>query len=291
MRFVKPKTNEIFTITSAPAWPSLEFETDATGPHKWQWTIEWGTFKKTGTATTPNNKWNAMAVTNYGGTLTVRAEADSPAPGAGALAGVSHALSKGSTTISVKLKGTNPSAAEVNAYLATKSDSAGFEKIIEHEANCKHFNAASEPIKSFDGGYGMCQLTNPTPTFEQVWNWKQNIDGGLKLFAQKRTSAIAYLTQSGRSYTGDQLKYEAVCRWNGGAYHEWDAKGGAWVRPSHILCDSKTGNIGWDMNHADNKGKTEAELRKRDSASYSKPPTATAHWKYLGVCYADRVLG
>ncbi len=275
MKFAKPKLNETFTTTSVPEWPSINFETDATGTHAWHWTIAWGTFKKSGKETTTGNTWNAKAViTNYGGTLTVRAEAG-----------------KASTTITVKIKGTNPSSSEVTQYLATKANSAGFDKIIEHESKFKHFNSSSEPVKSFDNGYGMCQLTTPAPTFEQVWNWKMNIDGGLKLFEQKRTSAIAYLSQNNHSYTNEQVKYEAVCRWNGGSYHEWDAKAGKWIRKSNILCDSKTGNIGWDMNDAQNTGKTEAELRSRDSGSYSKPPGAGAHWNYIGVCYADRILG
>ena len=91
--------------------------------------------------------------------------------------------------------------------------------------------------------------------------------------------------------TGDQLTREAVCRWNGGAYHQWDAKAGKWVRLSNILCDSATGNIGWDTNDAENTGKGEAELHKRDRGAYSAPPAAGAHWKYSGICYADRVLG
>ena len=71
----------------------------------------------------------------------------------------------------------------------------------------------------------MCQLTNPTPSFEQVWNWKRNVDGGLALFARKRTStsAITYLSESGRNYSPERLQRESVCRWNGGRYHEWDA--------------------------------------------------------------------
>ncbi|MFZ4700160.1 MAG: hypothetical protein ACOYMG_08905 [Candidatus Methylumidiphilus sp.] len=275
MKFTKPKATDVFTVTSTPAWPSIVFETDGKGAHTWEWTITWGAFKKSGKASTTGNNWDAQTVvTNFGGTLTVKAQAG-----------------KDSVSISVKIKGTNPSGAEVNQYLATCTNSAGFDKIIEHESKYKHFNAGGEPIKSFDNGYGMCQLTTPAPSFEQVWNWKLNIDGGLSLFGQKRTSAIAYLSQSQSTYTADQLKYEAVCRWNGGAYHTWDAKAGAWVRPSNILCDKATGNIGWDMDDAENKGKTEAALRTRDSGSYSAPPAADAHWKYLGVCYADRILG
>jgi hypothetical protein len=275
MKFAKPKPNETFTITSAPVWPSVNFETDATGAHTWYWTVAWGTFKKSGKEMTADNKWDASGViTNYGGTLTVGAEAD-----------------KAKVTITVKIKGTDPSSSDVTQYLATKTNSAGFDKIIEHESKFKHFNDSNEPIKSFDNGYGMCQLTTPMPTFDQVWNWKLNIDGGLKLFDEKRRASITYLSLNNRTYTNDQLKYEAVCRWNGGSYHEWKPQAGAWVRKSNILCDSKTGNIGWDMNDAQNSGKTEAELRKRDSGSYSKPPQAGAHWMYSGVCYADRILG
>jgi hypothetical protein len=274
MKFTKPKLNETFTISSAPEWPSISFETDATGSHSWTWTIVWGNFKKTGKETTPANKWDAKtAITDLGGTLTVRAEAN-----------------KVSASITVMVKGTNPTEILVTDYLATKANSAGFGDIIRHESKYKHFNANSEPIKSFDNGYGMCQLTTPTPSFDKVWNWKRNIDGGLNLFEQKRSAAILYLKQSSRSYTDDQLKYEAVCRWNGGSYHVWDAKAG-WVRPANILCDSATGNMGWNMDDAENKGKSEADLHKRDRASYSKPPAAGAHWKYLGVCYADRILG
>jgi hypothetical protein len=175
-------------------------------------------------------------------------------------------------------------------YLSTRRQRR-FDKLVEHESKCRHFNAQNEPIKSFDNGFGMCQLTTPAPTFEQVWNWKMNVDGGLALFAQKRSAAVAYLGQSNRTFTSDQVKYEAVCRWNGGAYHVWDAQAGKWVRNPNVLCDSKTGNIGWDMTDAANKGKTEEELHKRDGGSYSGAPGAGAHWKYFGVCYADRILG
>jgi hypothetical protein len=274
MKFIKPQMNQSFMITSAPDWPSILFQTDQTGPHKWSWTIKWGQFIKSGTATTQNNSWDAKeAISNCGGTLAVRADAN-----------------KASAQISVLIRGQNPSSADVDNYLRGNVGNAGFEKIIAQESRYKHFNSSNEPIKSFDGGYGMCQLTKPVPTFEQVWNWKLNVAAGLVLFGAKRTSAITYLSQSGRSYTTDQLKYETVCRWNGGSYHEWDSTSGGWIRHPNILCDSKTGNIGWDMADDQNKGKTEEQLHKRDSGGYSKH-AKDAHWKYFGPCYADHVLG
>jgi hypothetical protein len=87
------------------------------------------------------------------------------------------------------------------------------------------------------------------------------------------------------------LNHEAVSRWNGGAYHEWDGTNGRWVRKANVLCDSQTGNIGWDMNDPINAGRSEADLHARDRGGYSAGPTATAHWKYFGVCYADSILG
>jgi hypothetical protein len=275
MKFTNPNVNDVFTITSSPAWPSVAFVTDADGPHIWTWSIDWGGFQKSGTAEEPANRWDAQSViTNYGGSLTVCAAADGD-----------------SVSITIKIKATNPSDTEVKAYLATKPGSSGFDKLLKHESDFKNFNMRGEPIKSFDNGYGMCQLTAPPPTLDQMWNWKLNIDGGLALFATKRAAARQYLSQKNRTYSEDQLNRETVCRWNGGAYHVWDSKAGKWIRNPNILCDSATGNIGWDITDPENRGRAEADLHKRDSGSYSKPRGPGAHWKYSGVCYADAILG
>ena len=280
MKLTSPKADAKFLISSAAEWPAIAFETDGGGPHEWRWSIVWNNFKKSGIAHTPGNRWDARTeLTNYGGMLTVNAQA-----------GEAGKPPQVSAAITVNLIGTNPSEAEATAYLATKADGKGFDKILKQEAGFRHFKNG-EPIQSFDNGYGMCQLTKPVPAFEQIWNWKLNIDGGLVLFAQKRALALAHLAQSGRSYTAEQLTHEAVCRWNGGSYHEWDAGPGAWVRVRAILCDLKTGNIGWDMTKPANQGKTETELHARDSGTYNRPPGADANWRYSGVCYADHVLG
>jgi hypothetical protein len=274
VKFVKPKPTDQFSVSDVPNWPTIAFETDSSGPHNWQWSLVWGSFRKSGAETTASNKWDAnTAIANCGGTLTINAT-------------VNHST----VSMALRINGANPSVPLVTQYLSTKTGSAGFDKVIGHESKFKHFDSKGEPIKSFDNGYGMCQLTRPTPNFEQVWNWKMNVDAGLALYAQKRAAALAYLSQSGRTYSDEQLVRETVCRWNGGRYHEWDGTVKKWMRPSNILCDPMTGNIGWDMNDAKNKGQSEELLHKRDSASYSKPPAAGAHWQYLGVCYADRLL-
>jgi len=66
---------------------------------------------------------------------------------------------------------------------------------------------------------------------------------------------------------------------------------GAWVRKASILCDTATGNIGWDMTKPENKDKTEAALRARDKGNYSAGRKPESTWGYFGVCYADRILG
>ena len=167
----------------------------------------------------------------------------------------------------------------------------GFDKLIEQESKFKNFiEADGEPVVAFDGGYGLTRMTNPAPTFEQAWNWKENVKGGAGLYKAKQKSAKAYLSQHNRAYTDDQLKFETWSRWNGGAYHSWDESGKCWVRNPDLLADSKTGNIGWNMNKEENHGKTEEELHERDQQQYKNPPKKSDRlWEYSGVIYADHL--
>lgn len=89
-------------------------------------------------------------------------------------------------------------------------DATGYEKILHHEAKGKQFiNADGEPVVAFDKGYGLAQLTKPIPTYEQVWNWKENVKGGLKLYHAKRNEAKSYLSSHGKnSFTDEQLQLE-----------------------------------------------------------------------------------
>jgi len=86
-------------------------------------------------------------VTDLGGVLTVEATS-----------GV------GSASVSVKIKGTNPLSSAVTTYVQL-SHGSGFDKILAHESKMQHFNATGEPVKSFDNGYGMAQLTSPAPSY------------------------------------------------------------------------------------------------------------------------------
>ncbi len=271
MLIARPAANSVFSVLAGPSWPTVLVETDADGPHLWEWTIAWDKFSQSGTVSTPGNAWDARtAVVDRGGTLTVKVTAGGQ-----------------SARVTARLIGINPAKSDVSAYLAGKKDAEGFDRILEHESRSEHFDRNGEPKKSFDNGFGICQLTNPAPTFEQAWNWQRNIDAGVLLFAEKVKAARNYLGQQGRTFTDQQLRFEAVCRWNGGAYHRWN--GTQWVRNPNVLCDSKTGNRGWDMTDPENSGRTESQLHARD-CPYPAQPGPNAHWDYFGICYADSVL-
>ena len=278
MELVGITAGQVFKVSKDPTWPSIVLTTnmEATAAHTWKWEILWKTFKKSGSVTTAGNSWDATTTfQDLGGAITLKVSAGTAAK-----------------TFTLKIEGEQPVADDVKAYVLTKAGAGGFEKLIGHESKFKHFDSNGSPIKSFDNGYGMCQLTTPAPTFEEIWNWKKNVDGGVKLYLAKQSIARTYLSQAGRTFTDSQLQHETVCRWNGGSYHVWDAKGLAWVRNANILCDSLTGNIGWDITEEDNKGKTEAQLHKRDArpkGGYDKRK-AGDKWIYSGVCYADAIL-
>ncbi|MBV8970981.1 MAG: hypothetical protein JO290_01680 [Sphingomonadaceae bacterium] len=271
MKLTLPGSGGVVRIAPSGDLPPLPFATDARGPHAWDWRLAWRDHVASGTAATADGRWDARAAIGCGGgTLTVRVAAGS-------------ARCEGT----VELRGSNPTTEQVAAYLAGKPDAAGFDRIVAHESRCRHFAADGVPIVSFDGGVGLCQLTNPPPTVAQTWDWRANLDAGLALFRQKRAAAGHRLGQGGRHFTPAQATREAVCLWNGGPYHVWD--GSRWVRPATIVCDPLAGNIGWDMTDPANHGRTPAALHARDVASYARGHGA--HWHYSGVCYADHLLG
>lgn len=113
-------------------------------------------------------------------------------------------------------------------------------------------------------------MTNPAPSYEQVWNWKKNVKGGCSLYQEKQkppkasSEGITEPTQMNNS------------NWKRGPM-EWrllscaGRKNKTWKHNANIMCDPDTGNTGWDMTDTDNKEKTEAEPHKRDKDTHSNP--------------------
>jgi hypothetical protein len=292
--WVRPNAGEKFYIDELAVFPEIFFEikTDSPPPYDWEWKIEWNahvsglkervwtgrklkTFTETGKFSSEHKIWQAnLNGKVVGGKLTVSVKSGTD-----------------QFKRTVVILGKNPTKEGVVQFLSTIQNVTGFEKLIEQESKFKNFiNADEEPVVAGDSGYGMTQLTRPAPTFTQVWSWKENVRGGAHLFQEKQASAKQYLGQSGRTYTDDQLAMETISRWNGGGYHTWN--GHAWERNPTMLCDSQTGNMGWDTSVTANQGKSESELHERDKEQYSQMgagQNAQHPWKYSGICYADHV--
>lgn len=295
--WVKPNTLDKFYIDDEANFPAIEFEikTDAPGPYKWSWTISWdanvsglrehargkkiATFSDKGAFTQNEKKWDAKTINKViGGRLKVTVEVGTE---------------KFRRTVLISAQ--QPSPEKIKAYLIAKNETA-LEKLLAQESKFKHLIVADgEPVVAGDSGYGAAQLTKPKPKYSQIWSWKENVDAAIVLIAQKKAAAKKMLDGHG-SYTQDMLDTETISRWNGGNYYVWNSipAPGKWERDKNILCDTKTGNMGWDMSVEANKGKTEDELHERDKDVYKKMKkgqTAEHPWKYTGVCYADHVLG
>lgn len=296
-KWIGPEKLSTHQIDEDAKPPALEFqaETESKGPFTWKWKITWeakvsglsesghrgkkvGSFSKNGQVETPEPKWKcAFDGLVLGGVLTVEMMAGSDV-----------------FLRTVYIKGTNPSKEKLDAFVATLDESIGYEKILHHEAKGKQFiNKDGEPVVAFDKGYGLAQLTKPAPSYEQAWNWKENVKGGLKLYHTKRNEAKSYLSSHGKnSFTDEQLQLETFTRYNGGVYHKWNAKDKQWIRNPEILCDDATGNMGWNMSASENTGKSASALHERDASTYGQGKTGQTKehpWIYTGVCYADHV--
>lgn len=100
------------------------------------------------------------------------------------------------TANNLRILGTNPT----TSTLATVSYPCdGFKKLMRLESGLRQFRAALGdeslcPLFSSDnfGGVGICQITLPHPTDEQVWNWKANVQAGIALWKLKEDAARAF---------------------------------------------------------------------------------------------------
>ncbi|MBK4716681.1 MULTISPECIES: hypothetical protein [Tenebrionibacter/Tenebrionicola group] len=293
--WVRPADNAEFKINADATLPDIvfEFATPAAGPYAWSWKITWDArmgvyenrrgskvkrnFTESGTFSSADKIWKA----NFGEGKVLGGN-------------LSVSVKIGEITISrnIKISGQNPTEADVASYMATLEGGENLLKLARHETHIKHFiNSDGQPILSFDNGYGMTQATNPPPDYNTVWNWKANVNAGRDLFQQKLNDARRYLSQHG-NFTEEMVERDAIAMWNGGHYYKWDSTKNSWVRKYNHLCDSTTGNIGWNMNRPENAGQTEQQLHVRDQPTYrlgGNGQSAEHPWVYSGLCYADTV--
>jgi hypothetical protein len=108
---------------------------------------------------------------------------------------VSVTVTIGSITLTAQSKGlqvtgTNPPMAALAAFVPKD---VTFRKLMCHESGLKQFLSPTCPYFSRDnlGGVGICQVTD-SPTDDQVWSWKENINAGWKIYQDKQKIARSY---------------------------------------------------------------------------------------------------
>lgn len=208
LQFISPADGTTFDIAPGTAatgsqMPTIQAEVqfsgldpDPTATATFQWTVSIN-FQcsdcRNGRAREINDQFGfttigGKATINFprirGGRLTIAVSVNLPAQ------------SFNATTNELHIRGVNPPHDEVGAACG----SVIVQQMVMHESGSRQFNAPRDggvsecPLFSGDrlGGVGMFQITNPPPTPEDHWNWLANINHGLQIFAQKRTSAANY---------------------------------------------------------------------------------------------------
>jgi hypothetical protein len=89
----------------------------------------------------------------------------------------------------LQVVGTDPSTA---ALMVITNDA--FKKLMRLESGLRRFRTASSSLFSGDnlGGVGICQITSPSATDDQVWSWKEDLKAGLLFYKAKEVVARAY---------------------------------------------------------------------------------------------------
>jgi hypothetical protein len=109
---------------------------------------------------------------------------------------VSVVVQLGSRTLrasssNLTIVGTNPSVGKLADYVP---NNVAFRKLMQLESGLQQFLPTGYPHFSHDnlGGVGLCQITNPEPTADEIWNWRANVDTGWKVYQEKEKVAAAY---------------------------------------------------------------------------------------------------
>jgi hypothetical protein len=103
----------------------------------------------------------------------------------------------------LQVTGTNPG---MGALMAETPSNDAFKKLMRVESALRQFRGPACPLFSEDnlGGVGICQITNPSPTDDQVWSWKENLKAGWQFYLDKQGVARHYpaVIRNGADFKG-----------------------------------------------------------------------------------------
>src|SRR5574338_36313 len=139
-----------------------------------------------------------------------------------------------------KIIGNNPIKADLYSYINDKEIIA----LAESETEAHQFTYTAKtwwPYNEFDwpiygspNGYGVMQLDGPAATERQLWNWKENIEGGKLLRDSKRNIAKQHLDEYG-DYPPEYLTQSMFQLFNGRHLYKW--KEGKWEINNKVPID------------------------------------------------------
>lgn len=275
IKIVEPKNQELI-ISNEPHMPTFTARVEFEDP----------TFLKNLRSDIPAYTWGIRITHNIGSDLHTDAKTDSFKTDSesyrpnfeslkevkpnGTIVKVEGGVVGGALTLSVEyyenlhiekkytiLKGTNPGQAAIEQVLTDKT----LRQIACQESRYKHFDAPREggigkpngKTDPFRGGLGIMQLFDPMPTSAQVWNWRENLKAGEKLYNDKLTEAMKLprrelkelneerdslglprCTTPLPALNPEQLARETIRRYNCGKEYRWEPRNapnceGNWV--------------------------------------------------------------
>jgi hypothetical protein len=166
----------------------------------------------------------------------------------------------GTVTKTEKVKGTNPTRAEINAEIGTVGapfEADDLKRIACHESPVGQFDGSGNPVIAGGGDVGIMQICYQRQT-RDIWDWKHNVQRGRDnlqeqvRFARQMpgfvrvgkrdrdANRIVYPRNALQGYaeatdfTDEQLRMEAIKRYNAGTelnvgYWEWDPAANQWI--------------------------------------------------------------
>lgn len=128
--------------------------------------------------------------------------------------------------------GDNPLKANVRAMLSDRA----LQVIAYKESRFRHFDNQGLPLFGPPRGFGVMQLDTPPPSTQQVWDWKQNVAGGIALYNKKKQEVSQhfqniYTANPGAPHLSDeQFRLALYQYYNGGFYWDWDGATKTWKK-------------------------------------------------------------
>ena len=179
---VMPLLTAISCLSDSVAWSiSFKYQASFTGA------ISFSSPPITGTSDENNDFDITAALRNriYGGdvsaTWSIRA---------------SSTTSAQSGEIKFKILGRQPDQSAIMAYINSQNApwfAMPVARVESYGGTQFARDGSGYPLTAADNGYGIYQLTNPQPVYEQLFGWKHNVDEGIRRLRSKQNIANAWM--------------------------------------------------------------------------------------------------